>query len=169
MAFDYIHDNFFYIMNEEDFTIDTIIKNAKQLVRTKGIKVVIIDPYNKLDHQYSDSETQYISRFLDKLINFAKFNDVLVFLIAHPKKMDKDAAGHTRVPSLYDISGSAHFYNKADYGIIVHRQFTNENTMLNKIDVYWSKIKFKHLGEQGQTKMEYDYDTGRFAPTTNFR
>lgn len=168
MAFDYIHDNFFYIMNEEDFTIDTIIRNAKQLVKTKGIKVVIIDPYNKLDHQYSDSETQYISRFLDKLINFAKFNDILVFLIAHPKKMDKDAAGHTRVPSLYDISGSAHFYNKTDYGIIVHRQFTNENTMLNKIDVYWSKIKFKHLGEQGQTKMEYDYETGRFAPSTNF-
>jgi len=93
---------------------------------------------------------------------------VLVFLIAHPKKMDKDAAGHTRVPSLYDISGSAHFYNKTDYGIVVHRQFTNENTMLNKVDVYWSKIKFKHLGEQGVTKLEYDYDTGRFAPTQVF-
>lgn len=168
MAFEYIRENFFYIMNEEDFSVDTIIKNAKQLVRTKGIKIVVIDPYNKLDHQYGDSETQYISRFLDKLISFAKINDVLVFLVAHPKKMDKDAAGHTRVPSLYDISGSAHFYNKTDYGIVVHRQFTNENTMLNKIDVYWSKIKFKHLGEQGATKLEYDYETGRFAPTQVF-
>jgi len=168
MAFEYIRENFFYIMNEEDFTVDTIIKNAKQLVRTKGIKVIVIDPYNKLDHQYGDSETQYISRFLDKLISFAKMNDVLVFLIAHPKKMDKDNAGHTRVPSLYDISGSAHFYNKTDYGIVVHRQFTNENTMLNKVDVYWSKIKFKHLGEQGATKLEYDYETGRFAPTQVF-
>ena len=139
MAFEYIRKNFYYIMNEEDFTVDTIIRNAKQLVRTKGVKVVIIDPYNKLDHQYTDSETQYISRFLDKLILFAKMNDVLVILVAHPKKMDKDAAGHTRVPSLYDISGSAHFYNKTDYGIIIHRQFNNENVMQNEIDVYLVK------------------------------
>lgn len=168
MAFEYIRNNVYYIMNEEDFSVDTIIKNAKQLVKTKGVKVVVIDPYNKLDHQYTDSETQYISRFLDKLISFAKMNDVLVFLVAHPKKMDKDAAGHTRVPSLYDISGSAHFYNKTDYGIIVHRQFNNENIMQNEIDVYWSKIKFKHLGDQGVTKLKYDYETGRFAPTTSF-
>ena len=169
MAFDYIRENFFYIMNEEDFTVDFILTHAKILVKTRGVKVIVIDPYNKLDHQYKDSETQYISRFLDKLISFAKFNDVLVFLVAHPKKMDKDGNGKTRVPSLYDISGSANFYNKTDYGIIVHRQVSNENTMLNKIEVFWSKIKFKHLGEQGKTDLQYDYATGRFyanAPNT---
>ena len=32
----------------------------------------------------------------------------------------------------------------------------------------WSKIKFKHLGEQGVTRLKYDYDTGRFAQTTAF-
>jgi len=162
MAFDYIRENFFYIMNEENFSVDFILQNAKSLIKTRGIKVIVIDPYNKLDHQYTDSETQYISRFLDKLTNFAKFNDVIVFLVAHPKKMDKDGNGKIRVPSLYDISGSANFYNKTDYGIVVHRQFTDNNTMLNKIDVYWSKIKFKHLGEQGMSKLDYDYETGRF-------
>jgi len=163
MAFDYIKSNFFYIMHEENFTVDFILSNAKALIKTRGIKIVVIDPYNKLDHQYTDSETQYISRFLDKLINFAKFNDVLVFLVAHPRKMDKDGNGKTRVPSLYDISGSANFYNKTDYGIVVHRQVSDNNTMLNKIEVYWSKIKFKHLGEQGMSKLDYDYETGRFS------
>jgi twinkle protein len=163
MAFDYIKENFFYIMHEEDFTVDFILNNAKSLIKTRGIKIVVIDPYNKLDHQYTDSETQYISRFLDKLINFAKFNDIIVFLVAHPRKMDKEANGKMRVPSLYDISGSANFYNKTDYGIVVHRQVTENNTMLNKIEVYWSKIKFKHLGEQGMSKLEYDYETGRFS------
>lgn len=162
MAFEYIRENFFYIMNEEDFTVDFILTHAKILVKTRGVKVIIIDPYNKLDHQYKDSETQYISRFLDKLTNFAKVNDVLVFLVAHPKKMEKDGSGKTRVPSLYDISGSANFYNKTDYGIVVHRQVSSENTMLNKVEVYWSKIKFKHLGEQGKTDLQYDYETGRF-------
>jgi twinkle protein len=163
MAFEYIKENFFYIMNEDDFTVDTILKNAKQLVKSKGIKVVVVDPYNKMDHQYSDSETQYISRFLDKLINFAKFNDVLVFLVAHPRKMDRDASGKMRIPTLYDISGSANFYNKTDYGIIVHRLFSDESIMLDKIEVHWTKIKFKHLGEQGISELHYDKETGRFA------
>jgi len=162
MAFEYIRDNFFYIMNEENFTVDYIISHAKMLVKTRGVKVVVIDPYNKLDHQYSDSETQYISRFLDKLINFAKFHDVLVFLVAHPRKMDKDGENKTKVPSLYDISGSANFYNKTDYGIIVHRDTDNNNAMVDRVRVYFSKIKFKHLGKQGMTQMMYDKETGRF-------
>jgi twinkle protein len=167
MAFEHIKENFFYIMNEEDFTVDFILTNAKQLIKTRGIKVVVIDPYNKLEHQYTDSETQYISRFLDKLINFAKFNDVLVFLVAHPRKMQKEA-GKIVVPSLYDISGSANFYNKTDYGIVVHRQTSDINTMINRVQIYWSKIKFKHLGEQGMTEMEYDKDTGRFYKEGKF-
>ena len=59
------------------------------------------------DHQIrkGENETQYISRFLDILVNFARFNNILIFLVAHPRKMQK---GET--PSLYDISGSAHFY-----------------------------------------------------------
>lgn len=162
MAFEYIRENFFYIMNEENFTVDYIISHAKMLVKTRGVKVVVIDPYNKMDHQYSDSETQYISRFLDKLINFAKFLDVLVILVAHPRKMDKDGENKTRVPSLYDISGSANFYNKTDYGIIVHRDTDSNNAMVDRVRVYFSKIKFKHLGRQGLVQMMYDKETGRF-------
>ena len=165
MAFEYIRENFFYIMNEENFTVDYIISHAKMLVKTRGVKVVVIDPYNKLDHQYSDSETQYISRFLDKLINFAKFLDVLVILVAHPRKMDKDGENKTRVPSLYDISGSANFYNKTDYGIIVHRDTDSNNAMVDRVRVYFSKIKFKHLGRQGLAQMMYDKETGRFYTT----
>jgi len=159
MAYDYVRDNFFYILNEEDFTVKMILESAKILVRTRGIKIVVIDPYNKLDHQYKDSETQYISRFLDEIINFAKFNDVLVFLIAHPRKMTRG-----EVPTLYDISGSAHFYNKTDYGITVHRKVGEDGIMINEVDIYFQKIKYKHLGNQAVINLKYDYITGRFNP-----
>ena len=89
MAYDYIRNNFFYILNEEDFTVKSILDSAKILVKTRGVKILVIDPYNKLEHKYTDSETQYISRFLDQIIQFAKINDVLIFLVAHPKKMNK--------------------------------------------------------------------------------
>lgn len=161
MAYDYVRDNFFYILNEEDLTIKSILDSAKILVKTRGIKVLVIDPYNKLDHKYTDSETQYISRFLDQIITFAKINDILVFLIAHPVKMQK-TNGKFEVPSLYSISGSANFYNKTDYGLTVHRKSGDDGVMINQIEVHVQKIKYKHLGEQGIIDLYYDYDSGRF-------
>ena len=166
MAYEYIRNNFFYILNEEDFTVESILNSAKVLIKSRGIKVMVIDPYNKLEHKYTDSETQYISRFLDQIIQFAKINDILLFLIAHPKKMNK-MEGKIDVPSLYDISGSANFYNKTDYGITVHRKTDSDNVMINEVTVYFQKIKYKHLGKQGIINLNYDYETGRFNPLGN--
>jgi len=161
MAYDYIRNNFFYILNEDDFTVKSLLDSARILVKTRGVKILVIDPYNKLEHQYKDSETQYISRFLDQVIQFAKINNILIFLVAHPKKMNK-SEGKIDVPSLYDISGSANFYNKTDYGITVHRKTDSDNIMINEVNVYFQKIKYKHLGKQGVISLNYDYETGRF-------
>lgn len=163
IAYEHIKDNFFWILNEEDLTIDSILNNAKFLIKTKGVKVLVIDPYNKIDHQYDShqTETQYVSRFLDKLILFGKLNNILIILIAHPRKMERGA-----IPSLYDISGSANFYNKTDYGFTVHRKFDERNLMTNEIEVHWQKIKFKHLGEQGVSELKYNYNNGRFETET---
>lgn len=160
--YEYISNNYFYILNEENMKVEFVMEAAKALVKQKGIKILVIDPYNKLDHQYTskENETQYISRFLDILTNFAKFNNVLVFLIAHPRKMDRGV-----VPSLYDISGSANFYNKTDYGFTVHRKRDDKNLMINEVEVYWQKIKFKNLGEQGMSDLRYNYNNGRFEGT----
>lgn len=163
MAYDYVRENFFYILNEEDFTIKSILDSAKILVKTKGIKILVIDPFNKLEHIYKDSETQYISRFLDQLITFAKVNDILLFLIAHPVKMQK-VNGKFDVPSLYNISGSANFYNKTDYGLTVHRKSGDDGVMINEVEIHIQKIKYKHLGTQGIIDMNYDYESGRFNP-----
>jgi len=157
--FEYIKDNYFYILDEDDMTVETIMKSAKMLVKQKGIKILVLDPYNKLEHQYKSnvSETQYISKFLDTLSNFAKFNNVLVILVAHPRKMQIGA-----VPTLYDISGSANFYNKADYGITIHRDKNDNGSMSNAVDLHVQKIKFKHLGVQGVAELNYNYNNGRF-------
>ena len=162
-VFEHINNNFYYIMNEEDMTVYTIMESANLLVKQKGVKIVVIDPYNKLDHaqKSNETETQYISKFLDTLTSFSKFNNVLVFLVAHPTKMMKG-----EVPSLYNISGSAHFYNKTDYGIVVDRTRNENNIMQNEVRVYWQKIKFKHLGEQGISELKYNYNNGRFETGT---
>jgi len=166
IAYEYLRDNFYYIMDEEDNSVDLVIDSAKALVKNKGIKILVIDPYNKLEHQTKngESETQYISRFLDKITTFAKFNDVLVILVAHPKKMSKLSTGAYEVPNLYDISGSAHFFNKADYGITIYRHF-NGQSYGNTIDLHIQKVKFKHLGKTGVIPLTYNYLNGRFETT----
>ena len=158
-VFEYIRDNFFYILNEEDFTVESVLESAKMLIRQYGVKILVLDPYNRFEHaqKSGESETQYISKFLDRITMFAKIYNVLIFLVAHPRKMQKG-----EIPSLYDISGSANFYNKTDYGFTIHRERNDDNMMTNEIQIHWQKIKFKHLGEQGVSLMRYNYTNGRF-------
>ena len=153
------NEQFYWIMPEDDFSIDNILSKARQLVLRKGIQCLVIDPYNKLEHQMvkGENETQYISRFLDTLINFAHKNNIIVFLVAHPKKMQKQSNGAYEVPTLYDINGSANFYNKTDFGISVYRDFEKDT-----ITTLVNKVKFKHLGETGQCYWRYGIDNNRF-------
>lgn len=155
-----LESDFFFISPHEDFRVDTILDRAKYLVRKHGINALVIDPYNRLENeQGSRNETQYISQLLDKLTNFAQLNDVLVILMAHPTKMCRDKDGNIEVPTLYDISGSAHFYNKSDFGIIVHRDRSKE-----LVEVRVAKVKFRHLGEVGQAFFKYNFNNGRYSP-----
>ena len=72
---------------------DKIVKGEGS-VRRKGIKALVIDPYNRLEDESDGmSETKYISRQLDRLTNFAQQNDVLVILMAHPTKQTKNKDG----------------------------------------------------------------------------
>ena len=161
-AVGYLSHNFFDILPEEGYRVDTILEKAETLVRRKGIRLFILDPYNCLEHQIptGQSETQYISEFLEKLRSFARRRQVLVVLAAHPTKMKKDpASGKFPVPTMYDISGSAAFFNKADFGIAIERDRTQDVTR-----VHVQKVKFRHLGQPGVASFEYNTHNGRFVP-----
>ena len=159
-AVQYISDNFFWVMPPEKFDIDTILEKARYLVFRKGITGFVIDPYNKLEHRQErgESETNYISRFLDTLVNFCHKNNISIFLVAHPRKMQKQKdSGKMDIPNLYDINGSANFFNKTDFGLTVYRDFFEKT-----VSVHVQKVKFKHLGEVGSLDYVYNYHNGRF-------
>lgn len=157
---EYIEDNFFFLAGD-DFSLDSILERAKYLVRRKGIKALVIDPWNRVEGIMSPgtSETNYISKQLDRLTIFAQKHDVLVILMAHPTKMKKNLKGEFEIPTLYDINGSANFYNKADYGITVHR-----NKLADTVSVFVQKVKFRHLGETGIATFKYNLNNGRYTP-----
>ena len=161
-AVGYLSRNFFDILPEEGYRVDTILEKAEALVRRKGIRVFILDPYNCLEHQIptGQSETQYISEFLEKLRSFARRRQVLVVLAAHPTKMKKDPlTKQFPVPTMYDISGSAAFFNKSDFGIAIERDRVKGVTR-----VHVQKVKFRHLGQPGVASFRYNTHNGRFVP-----
>lgn len=158
----YHSNNFFFINPKEDFTIDNILSSVKSLVRKKGIKGFVIDAWNKLDHQYTQNETKYISEQLDKLAMFCERQKVHLFLVAHPTKIQKDkSTGLYEIPNLYNISGSANFYNKTANGMTIYRNFAENIT-----EVYIQKVKFKHWGKVGCVHMAWDFNNGRYYKGT---
>lgn len=68
-AKDYYRDNFFHVLPEDGMTIDNILAKAKYLVRRRGIRIFVLDPFNRIEHEQSrgETETQYISRLLNRM------------------------------------------------------------------------------------------------------
>ena len=157
----FISDHFFFIEPEdEDVSLDNIVVKAKQLVKRKGIRGLLIDPWNKLEHNMSkgDNETMYISKELDKVIKFNQRNSVFTIIIAHPTKIRKNLKSNLyEVPNLYDIAGSANWFNKVDIGVCFYR---NYQTNLSEIHV--QKMKYEHLGSQGMCEVKYNINSSRF-------
>jgi len=156
----YILENIHFVYPEDDMTFENILSKATYLVKRYGIKQFIIDPYNKIEHlrNKNESETDYISRFLDKVCVFAKKYQILFWIVAHPRKMQKKKDDNSfEIPTLYDINGSANFYNKVDYGLTIYRNYKD-----GLIELHVQKVKFKHLGIGGLAKLKYNFVNGRF-------
>lgn len=153
---DWIENRCHWIYPEDGFGLDNILEHVRKTVLRFGINWYVIDPWNKIDHQYSVNETKYISEVLDKLSIFNKKNNVHGFLVAHPTKMDKDKKGNWNVPTLYSISGSSHFFNKTDIGWTVHIP------QKGLTEVHIQKVKFKYWGYKGKVDLTWDENNGRF-------
>ena len=113
-----------------------------------GIRGLLVDPYNELDHQRPShmSETEYVSQMLTKVKRFAQHHDVHVWFVAHPRQL-RDWKGQP--PTMYDISGSAHFINKADNGLVIHRNRDPEAGPMNEVRGFPAKQHQKSCFLQG--------------------
>lgn len=161
-AMDYLDQRVCHFVPEEDFTADHILAKAKEMVARRGIRIFVADPLSRFDQklQPGQTELQYISNLLNRLSNFAVRHQCLVILVAHPRKMNRNAiTGRTPRPEMYDINGSSDFYNKADYGLVVDR-----DDEAGVVRVHVEKVKFKHLGRPGKVSFVYDPVSGRYLP-----
>lgn len=142
---DFISEHFKVFENNRMWDIDSIIERTEIECIKNGIKTLVIDPYNRLKNDYHDREDKYIGDILAKLCTLAKRLNILVIFVAHPRKPEKGEANMP--PNLYDISGSGDWYNMTDYGIIIHRQRSENGKLEDKVQINVQKIKNFALGD----------------------
>lgn len=157
----WVRDHFWLIRADDEApTIDIILNSASAAVLRYGIRGLVIDPYNEIEHRRPPamSETEYVSQLLGRVKRFAQNHSCHVWFVAHPAKLYRDK-GKLPIPSLYDISGSANWVNKADVGIVIHRQPKEEG---GKTQIHVRKMRFKWVGRIGVATLTYDVATGTY-------
>jgi len=158
---DHVNSNYFFI-DMERYTLESVLRKGAELVKRKGIKCLVIDPFNKVRDVDCKTEdvNRYTMEYLTKIESFAKKYDVLVFIVAHPTKMYKDKDGKIEEPTMYNIKGGGEWYDASYHGILVHRDY-EQKTVKAKI----LKVKFQNLGENGaEAHFKWEPKSGCFIP-----
>ena len=158
---EHVNNNFFFI-DMERYTLESVLRKGAELVKRKGIKALVIDPFNKVRDvdAASDDVNRYTMDYLTKIEIFAKKYDVLVFIVAHPTKMYKGSDGQIEEPTMYNIKGGGEWYDASYHGLLVHRNY-DEKTVKAKV----LKVKFQNLGENGaEAHFKWEPKSGCFIP-----
>ena len=158
---EHVNDNFFFI-DMEKYSLESVLRKGAELVKRKGIKCLVIDPFNKVRDIDAKTEdvNRYTMEYLTKIEIFAKKYDVLVIVVAHPTKMYKDKDGKIDEPTMYNIKGGGEWYDASYHGLLIHRDY-EQKTVKAKV----LKVKFQNLGENGaEAHFKWEPKSGCFVP-----
>lgn len=157
---DFIEEHFYWIkIDLENLTLKSILNAFRELVLQKGINVCVIDPYNMLDHS-AQRDFTYVGKLLSEITQFCQQTKTHLFLVAHPRKIESEG-GQYKKPTLYDISGSADFFNKAYNGIIAYRCIGQKTSYgSDSVKIYVEKVKRKENGQLGCFEIAPDFKNG---------
>jgi twinkle protein len=163
---EHVNDHFYFI-DMDKYDLDSVLRKGAELVKRKGIKCLVIDPYNKVRdiNAKTDDVNRYTMDYLMKIETFAKKYDCLVFIVAHPTKMMRGQDGKIQEPTMYNIKGGGEWYDASYHGLLVHRDYDAGTTKVKVL-----KVKFQNLGENGaEAHFTWDRASGRFVPEISIK
>jgi twinkle protein len=154
---------------------EAILDKAVTLIRRFGVKVIILDNLMTIDIGSNDNNLwQKQKEFAVKLANLAITYNVLIVLVAHPRKTGSEI----RRIVADDVSGSNDIGNIAQYIVGVHRfsDKEKEGELNNKgeykrghepieFDVDVDIFKNRYTGKIGSASLYFDYPSYRFYRT----
>jgi len=161
----WIERNFVFLVPSDEDTpnLPWLLSRCSDAVIRYGVRLIIIDPWNEIEHDRPRelSLTEYVGAALREFKVFARKHQIHLIIVAHPAKMRREN-GKFPMPALYDISDSAAWANRADIGIIVHRE-TEEATII-KI----AKSRYHdQIGKPGEVHARYVWERSTYEPATD--
>lgn len=133
--------------------IDGIIEQCRRYKRFNPLHFIVIDPYNYVRSAYGYTQPlAHLNYVLTNLSNFAKQENLHVFLVAHPTKPDRTFGELPKITK-YSIAGGADFVNIVDNIILVHR---GEG---NTITVETDKVREQEVDVIGEVDLCFDKDS----------
>jgi len=156
----HVNESYFFI-DMERYTLESVLRKGAELVKRKGIKCLVIDPFNKVRATDASGDVNvYTLEYLQQIEIFAKKYDVLVIVVAHPTKMYKDKDGKIEEPTMYNIKGGGEWYDASYHGLLVHRDYEQKTVKCKVL-----KVKFQNLGENGaEAHFKWEPRSGCFIP-----
>jgi len=160
----FVEDHFFFMNFDESdelADLDTALSKGSELVKRKGIRVLVLDPFNKIPMKGINRErtNEYTTAYLNKIDAWGKKNDCIVIPVAHPVKMKAQGTNKMPEPSFYDIKGGGEWYDMSPHGLSVYRDFE-----LSLVKIKVMKVKFSNLGvNQAHVWFAWNPRNGRYT------
>jgi twinkle protein len=132
-AISWIEEHFVFIESRERVpNIKWLLEKARAACVRHGINGLLVDPYNEIDASRTAGkrEDEHIRDMISSCKQFCRSHNIIMWVVAHPAKLARQNDGTYPVPSMYDISGSAHWHNMADVGLVVHRLFDEDQVIV---------------------------------------
>jgi len=164
-----LSDNITFLDKAEGMMdLDTLLEacklahERKKEFDKKGISALLLDPWNEISANLpkGTNETNYIGECLSKLRNFGRKNEIGIFIVAHPTKLQKNEDQTYPVPTGYDVAGSANWRNKSDAMLSVWRDYAENDGV---VQVHVQKVRNKMLGKLGMVELHWSWASGLFC------
>jgi len=145
---------------DHELSLDLLLDQFEAAHARFKTSLCIIDPWNEIEHKKrrDENETEYTGRAIRQMKRFCSRTRVPMWVVAHPRKPD-EMGMPKKAPSLYDIAGSANWYNKADYGPVIHRT----DVRSDEIIFMNTKLRVGLPGETGKVVLRFNRETSRYS------
>lgn len=152
----FIYDNNWIPDDGGEF--ESLPKTIEKVIKQYGVRLVCIDNLMTAMETVQENDQLYLaqSNFVGKLKKIAVKYDVVVILVAHPRKTKLEFDND-------DVAGSADITNKADV-VMSYQRVENDDSCDSTLSITKNRLFGKYANKENAIKLFYSEKTKRIFP-----
>lgn len=158
----WIYDN--RALPEDGEEMEGLIETVEEAIIHKNCRLILLDNLMTALSECNTNDQLYMaqSNFLGKLVRLAQIYEVIILLVAHPRKGGQEFQND-------DVSGSADITNKVDTVMSYDKIEDKKDPDYDREEVRVLRVTKNRLtGKLGKIKLYYSEDSKRINDSENF-